>query len=67
MQIEEILNDLKNQGLSDEEIISSLEKMLEEQKITEEDFAKAKELLLNVKEEMNKEEAQKLFGLDFIK
>lgn len=62
VNIEELVKHLKEQGLGYDEILEALEKMLEEGRITEEDFEKAKVEL----EDTDKEEASKLFGVDII-
>lgn len=72
MDIEKLIADLKAQGLEEEQILSSLEQMAQEQKITPEDFEKAKQLLglidkddTQQHENDNKAQASKLFGLKF--
>lgn len=66
IDIEEILKSLKEEGLSDEEIDKALKTMVEEGKIGEDDYVKAHELLENGANE-EKAEAEKLFGLKFVK
>lgn len=72
MDIEKLIADLKAQGLEEEQILSSLEQMAQEQKITPEDFEKAKQLLglidkddTQQHENDDKAQASKLFGLKF--
>lgn len=62
VNIEEMVKHLKEQGLSYDEILKALEEMLKEGKITEEDLEKAKAEL----EDVDKEEASKLFGVDIM-
>ena len=72
MGIEQLIQDLKAQNLTDEQILQALEQMLQEQKITEEDLLKAKQLLggNHVQEVDDEAEEQKkaeqLFGMKFI-
>jgi len=70
--IERIIDDLRKKGLRDDEILKSLEDLLRNQEISEEDYAKAKELLkarddAEDHEENERKEAERLFGVDFIK
>lgn len=70
MNIEQLIADLKAQGLETEQIVSSLEQMVAEEKITLEDFEKAKHILLGVDNPTTPEDekalAEKQFGLKFI-
>ena len=72
MNIEQLIADLKSQGLEDEKILVSLEQMVQEGKLTPEDLEKAKQILGGspatppVDEAKEKEEAGKLFGLNLI-
>lgn len=67
MGIEQIVNDLKSQGLENEQIIDSLEQMVQEGKITPEDLEKAKQMLMGEQTpEKEKAEAGKVFGLDLM-
>lgn len=67
MGIEQIVNDLKSQGLENEQIIASLEQMVQEGKITPEDLEKAKQMLMvEQTPEKEKAEAGKVFGLDLM-
>lgn len=70
MNVEQIVSDLKSQGLDCEKILLSLKQMVDEGKLTPEDFEKAKELLNCKKEEVDeekeKQDAGKLFGLNLI-
>lgn len=45
MEIEKIIEDLRAQGLEDEQLVDALKKLAEEGQISEEDLAKAIELL----------------------
>ena len=60
VKIEEIVKNLKEEGLENDEILKALEQMLDEGKITEEDYEKAKDLL----EGEERETASNLFGVD---
>ena len=60
VNIEELVKSLKAKGLENDEILTALDEMLKEGKITEEDVEKAK-ILLNDEE---KKEASALFGVD---
>lgn len=62
VNVEEIVKKLKEQGLSYDEILAEIERLLKEGKITEEDFEKAKAVL----ESGEKEEASSLFGVDIM-
>ena len=72
MNIEQLIADLKSQGLEDKKILASLEQMVQEGKLTPEDLEKAKQILSGtpaspqVDEEKEKKEAGKLFGLNLI-
>lgn len=69
MEIEKVIEDLKAQNLTDEQILSSLEQMLQEGKITDEDLERARQMLggnPEPNEEDERNEASKLFGLKFI-
>lgn len=63
VNIEELVAELKNEGLENDEILKALEEMLNEGKITEEDYEKAKDLL----EGEERETASDLFGVDITK
>jgi len=54
---------LRGQGLEDEEIIKSLEQMVQEGKLSPEELEHAKNLL----EENERKDAERLFGLEFVK
>ena len=58
-KIEVIVKDLKGKGLKGDEIIKALEQMVQEQKLTEEELEKAKEIL------KEREDAEKLFDMQF--
>lgn len=61
IKVEEIIKDLRAKGLEDEEILKALEQMVQEQKLTEDEFLKAKEIL----DDEEKKQAEKLFGMEF--
>lgn len=61
IKVEDIIKDLRAKGLEDEEILKALEQMVQEQKITEDEFLKAKEIL----DDEEKKQAEKLFGMEF--
>lgn len=63
VNIEELVAEFKKQGLANDEILRALEEMLKEGKITEEDFAKAKDML----EGEERDTASDLFGVDIRK
>ena len=48
MNIEQLIADLKSQGLDNEKILASLNQMVQEGKLTPEDLEKAKELYIEV-------------------
>lgn len=58
-KIEVIVKDLKGKGLKGDEIIKALEQLVQEQKLTEEELEKAKEIL------KEREDAEKLFDMQF--
>lgn len=66
MPIEEIVAKLQEQGLEKEAIVASLKEMLEKGEISEEDLAKAMQMLEGAvsEEEEEKEVAKKLYGDD---
>ena len=66
MQIEEIIEEFKGKGLKDEEILVELQKLVEEGKMSEEDLAKAKELLEKANEMDKRKDAEDLFGVKFV-
>lgn len=66
MQIEEIIEEFKGKGLKDEEILVELQKLVEEGKMSEEDLAKAKELLEKANEMDERKDAEDLFGVKFV-
>lgn len=71
MDLQKNVEDLRSQGLTDEQILQAFEKMLSEEKIASEDFEKVKQLLSETnKNSLNKNdekvEASKLFGLKLI-
>lgn len=75
MELEQLIADLQNQGLDSEKILTSLEQMVQEGKLTPEDLEKAKQLLSASQSpeapngetpEQEKASAGKLFGLNLI-
>lgn len=71
MDLQKNVEDLRSQGLTDEQILQAFEKMLSEEKITSEDLEKVKQLLSktdenSLSENDEKAEASKLFGLKLI-
>lgn len=68
MNIEQLIADLKSQGLDNEKILASLEQMVQEGKLSPEDLEKAKAMLLGEGQtpEQEKADAENLFGLKFI-
>lgn len=72
MNIQQLIDDLKQQGLENEQILQSLEQMVQEGKIQPEDLEQAKQLLMGGEQPpqddpaKEKEEAGKLFGLNLI-
>lgn len=63
VNIEELVENLKKQGLANDEILKALEQMVQEGQITEEDLEKAKAML----EGGERKEASDLFGVDLTK
>ena len=63
MDLEKVIEELRGQGLEDEEIIKSLEQMVQEGKLSPEELEHAKNLL----EENERKDAERLFGLEFVK
>lgn len=61
-KVDELVDGLKQQGLSVEQILESLKQMVAEGKITEEDFAQATQKL----EAEEKNEASKMFGINLL-
>lgn len=66
MNIEELVASLKEQGLEKDQIIASLEQMVQEGKITPDDLERARGMLEEQPED-EQAEAGKLFGLDLSK
>ena len=69
MNVEQLVADLKAQGLDNEKILASLEQMVQEGKLSTEDLEKAKSLLIDASVQTPEEEqadAEKLFGMKFI-
>jgi len=62
VNVEELVKNMKEQGLGYDEILKALDEMLQSGKITEEDFEKGKMEL----EKADKDEASKLFGVNII-
>lgn len=74
MQIEQLVKDLQAKGLANDQILQSLQKMVEENRITGEDFEKVKVSLTNTQpgqttepdqEEVDKQRIGKWFGMTF--
>lgn len=64
MDIKKVLFDLRAKGLQDEEILTSLQKLAAEEKITKEDLAQATEILKQEKEANDERAlASKLLGV----
>jgi hypothetical protein len=63
MELEKLIEELRGKGLEDEEIIKSLEQMVQEGKLSPEELDHAKNLL----EENERKDAERLFGLEFVK
>lgn len=64
MDIKKVLFDLRAKGLQDEEILTSLQKLAAEEKITNEDLAEATEILKQEKEANDERAlASKLLGV----
>lgn len=70
MNLEELIAQLKSEGLDNEKILASLEQMVAEGKITPEDLEKAKSMLIDsstlTEEEKEKAEVENLMGFKFI-
>lgn len=71
MELEKLIQEMQSQGTSNEQILQSLEQMVQEGKITAEDFERAKQLLQPQPQEQTNEEeekanASKLFGMKLI-
>ena len=68
MNIEELVASLKEQGLGNDQIIASLEQMVQEGKITPDDLERARGMLEEAQpEEQERAEASKIFGMDLSK
>ncbi len=69
MDVEKIVQGLREQGLKDEQIAAALDQMVKEGKMAQEDAEKAKMLLKKGQEENpenEEKEAERLFGMKFI-
>ena len=70
MNLEELIAQLKSEGLDNEKILASLEQMVAEGKITPEDLEKAKSMLIDsstlTEEEKEKADVENLMGFKFI-
>lgn len=70
MNLEELIAQLKSEGLDNEKILASLEQMVAEGKLTTEDLEKAKSMLIDsstlTEEEKEKAEVEDLMGFKFI-
>jgi len=62
MEIEKIVKDLQEQGLKGDKLLNALQQMVTEGKLAEDDFAKAKNMLVKADE---KARAEKLFDMKF--
>lgn len=65
--VEKILQDLKSKGASKEQMLEGLKMLLQEGKLSEEDFDKAVKLIKESeedKEKVEKKEASSLFGVE---
>lgn len=65
--VEKILQELKSKGASKEQMLEGLKKLLQEGKLSQEDFDKALKLIEESeedKEEVEKKEASSLFGVE---
>lgn len=60
MEIEKIVKDLQEQGLQGDKLINALQQMVTEGKLAEDDFTKAKNMLVKADE---KARAEKLFDI----
>ena len=63
LPMEKLIEELRNRGLKDEEIIPALEQLAQEGKLSPEELEEAKKLL----DKEEEQEAEKLFGLKFVK
>lgn len=70
MNLEELIAQLKSEGLDNEKILASLEQMVAEGKLTPEDLEKAKSMLIDsstlTEEEKEKADVENLMGFKFI-
>ena len=70
MNLEELIAQLKSEGLDNEKILASLEQMVAEGKLTPEDLEKAKSMLIDsstlTDEEKEKADVENLMGFKFI-
>lgn len=68
--VAKIIEDLKSQNLSDEQIMAALEKAVQDGKLSAEDLEKAKQILANGganNDAQEEQEAEKMFGMKFVK
>jgi predicted nucleic acid-binding protein len=63
LPMEKLIEELRSRGLKDEEIIPALERLAQEGKLSPEELEEAKKLL----DKEEEQEAEKLFGLKFVK
>ena len=63
IDVAKLIEALKAKGLTDEQIIPALEKAAQDGKLSPEDLERAKELL----NQSDEQEAEKMFGMKFIK
>lgn len=68
MDLESMIAEMREQGATDEQILTSLEQMAQEGKIAPDDLERAKQLLGDnpSPEADEKEEASRLFGLNLM-
>lgn len=65
LDLEKVIEDLKEKGLSNEQIMEAMANMVKEGKLAEEDLEKAKAILDGQQNE-EKSEASKLFGVNIM-
>lgn len=71
MDMEKIINDLKSQNLDDNQIMTALQNMVEQKRLSPQDFEKAKSLLssngqiMKSEEEQERKIASRLYGIKF--
>lgn len=67
--VAKIIEELKSQNFTDEQIMAALEKAVQEGKLSPEDLEKAKQILANGanNDAQEEQEAEKMFGMKFVK